>query len=285
MTSIQVPREWEQFDLTSMAGTIIVIGQTDTGKSTFVRWLVGRLSRHHDQVGWLDADVGQSTLGVPTTMNLAVVSRAPSSLPAPDDTFFVGATSPRGHMLPVVVGAHRLQARARAAGASALVVDTTGLVAPGMGGGALKHWKIALLEPTTIIAFQRHGELVHILTPLVRDSRRKVHVMPVPRAVNRRFPEERRRRRHAQFRRYFADAAPLTINYNRLPVYNVERAARGRLLALQDEHGFAVALGVITHMSTREMTILTPVRDATRVAGLHIGSLNLNPETGEENWH
>lgn len=46
-------------------------GRTDSGKSTFVRWLGGELCRCRVRVGWLDADIGQSTLGLPATMNLA----------------------------------------------------------------------------------------------------------------------------------------------------------------------------------------------------------------------
>ncbi len=40
MVSLEVPPQWKQLDLEQMAGTIVVIGQTDSGKSTFVRWLV-----------------------------------------------------------------------------------------------------------------------------------------------------------------------------------------------------------------------------------------------------
>lgn len=282
MSAIEVPSAWERLNPAQVAGTIVVIGQTDSGKSTFVRWLVGRLCQHHERVGWLDADVGQSTLGVPTTMNLAVVSEPPVRLPPPNATFFVGATSPRGHMLPALVGACRLQERARQMGASAIVVDTTGLVAKEVGGGALKHWKIALLEPTTIIAIQRHGELVHILTPLVREPRLTVHIFPVVNAVNRKSIDDRMARRRERFRQYFADAAARTINYSRLPIYGLEQAGPRQLVALQDAQGFTVALGVIEQLSLHEMTVLTPMREAGSVASLRLGSLRLNPETGEE---
>lgn len=282
MVSIQVPPEWKQLEVDRLAGTIVVIGQTDSGKSTFVHWLVRQLCRRHERVGWLDADVGQSTLGVPTTMNLAVVSEPPTGLPSPDATFFVGATSPRRHMLPTMVGAHKLQERAQQMGAGAIVVDTTGLVTQEAGGGALKHWKIELLEPTTVIAIQRHGELVHILTPLVRNPGLAVHILRVANAVNRKSVEERVQRRRRQFRQHFAGAAPLTLDYARLPVYDLEQAGPHRLLALHDREGFTVALGVILQMGTREMTILTPARTASQVAGLRIGSLGLDPESGEE---
>lgn len=266
-----------------MTGTVIVIGQADSGKSTFVRWLVDQLCRQQRRVGWLDADVGQSTLGVPTTMNLAVLDEPLGErLPRSQATFFVGATSPRGHMLPVIVGTHKLQRQARRMGAEVIVVDTTGLVAQEAGGGALKHWKIALLAPKTIIAIQRYGELAHILTPLVREPRLEVHILPVANAVNRKPIEMRIDRRRQRFRRYFASATQLSIDYTRLPVYGLEQAGPHRLVALQDARGFVIALGIILGMSAREFALLTPARDADRVASLRIGSLRLNPATGEE---
>lgn len=282
MPSIQVPREWEQINPADMAGTIVVIGDTDSGKSTFVRWLVSQLCRHHERVGWLDADVGQSTLGVPTTMSLAVVNALPDSTPRADASFFVGNTSPRGHMLPQIVGAHKLQGRAREMGVDAIVVDTTGLVAQEAGGGALKQWKVALLKPNIVIAIQRHGELAHILAPLVRDSRRAVHTLTVADAVSRKSTEERIARRRRRFQRYFAGASVHTINYSRLPVYDLDQAGPQRLLALLDARGFARALGVIAEMTRNEMTVRTPLRSADDVAGIRIGSLRLNPDTGEE---
>src|SRR5512136_2194612 len=109
----------------------MVIGASDTGKSTLVRYLFQELCRADLKVAYLDGDVGQSTLGLPTTMTAALSS-------GPDDerfgphglqvTYFVGSTTPRGHMLPVVVGAYRLQQKALALGAEVVVVDTTGLV-------------------------------------------------------------------------------------------------------------------------------------------------------------
>jgi polynucleotide 5'-hydroxyl-kinase GRC3/NOL9 len=153
---IKVPAGWAALEPERLAGTILVIGATDRGKSTLVRWLTERLFERHHRVGWLDGDIGQSALGVPSTMSLALLDAAPEGLPRPRKSFFVGAVSPRGHMLPLLVGAQRLRQQATAAGVTALVVDTTGLVAAEAGGGALRR-KIELLQPQTVIACRRSG--------------------------------------------------------------------------------------------------------------------------------
>ena len=60
-TDTEIPHQWQAISPEKLAGTIIVIGAPDTGKSTLVAWLVGRLGQTHQQIGWLDGDVGQTT--------------------------------------------------------------------------------------------------------------------------------------------------------------------------------------------------------------------------------
>jgi polynucleotide 5'-hydroxyl-kinase GRC3/NOL9 len=151
---IFIPTAWETLEPERLTGTILVIGASDRGKSTLVRWLVEKLLRRQPKVGWLDGDIGQSTLGVPSTMNLAVLQQFDRNPPQSQGAFFVGATSPRGHMLPTLVGVELLKELALKKGAAAVVIDTTGLVAEDAGGGALKQWKIELLRPGTVLALQ-----------------------------------------------------------------------------------------------------------------------------------
>ena len=132
-------------------------------------------------------------------------------------------------MLPTVVGAKLLQEKALAQGATAVVMDTTGLVAPAAFGGALKDWKIAMLRPKTIIAFQRGGELEYILAPLRRESELALHIFPVCDAVRPKSPEERASRRRKRFIDYFSTAQFEKIKLMDLPVYGLDRVCPGRL--------------------------------------------------------
>lgn len=273
---------WGDIDTGRISGTVIVIGASDRGKSTLVRWLVERLCQNHERVGWLDGDIGQATLGVPSTMNLAVINNAPTQLPRPHATFFVGSTSPKGHMLPTLVGVQRLRERALADGATAVVVDTTGMVTEEAGGRALKHWKIELLRPATVIALQRGYELKHILAPLKRDRRLTLHIFPPAKAVRTRSTEQRASRRSLLFRHYFRSAIKQAVRYTGLAVYGLERADRRSLVAFQDGEGFALALGVVLSIRREVLEVLTPLSDMTKVASLRLGALRINPVTGEE---
>ncbi|WP_027716749.1 Clp1/GlmU family protein [Desulfuromonas sp. TF] len=279
---ICIPTAWETLEPERLTGTILVIGASDRGKSTLVRWLVEKLLRRQPKVGWLDGDIGQSTLGVPSTMNLAVLKQFDPNPPQRQGTFFVGSTSPRGHMLPTLVGVELLNELALKKGAAAVVIDTTGLVAEDAGGGALKQWKIELLRPDTVIALQRDGELEHLLAPMRRERRFTLHEIPVAQGVVARSAEERAGRRRLLFRRYFEKSQTMQIDPAHIPVYGGETCRPGRLAAFHDGRGLTLALGTIAATKTGGLEILTPLDDLSEVAGLRLGSILLDPATGNE---
>lgn len=285
-SDISIPREWERIRPESLDGTIMVIGESDTGKTTFARYLFLQLCRCHSRVAFLDCDVGQSTLGLPTTMNLALSGSQPSLFPPTGETlsYFVGSTSPRGHMLPTVIGAYRLQRKAQELGAEAIVVDTTGLVSREAGGGALKQWKIELLEPSALVGLARGPELEHILWSWRWDKRVRVYDLPVSEYVVEKARARRITNREEKFLRYFQTAHTLTVPFRQVVVFGIEMMAGGRLLAFQDDQGFAMALGVANAYERRgqELVVTTPLPSLEGVSNIRFGSLKLDPTTGQE---
>jgi polynucleotide 5'-hydroxyl-kinase GRC3/NOL9 len=206
--------------------------------------------------------------------------------------WFVGDVSPRGRMLPLVVGAGRLTRRALEARVEVVVVNTTGLVDPGHGGVALKHALVDQLQPTTFLAFQRAGELQPILAPLRRLSQRaggeqsqlRVVELPVSGAVRRRGVAARQAHRADAFQRYFAGAQVLRLSLRGRAVFDGRIFSPRRLLALQDADGFALALGVVvTHNETRdELDICTPLTELDDVASIRLGAIGVDAATGRE---
>ncbi len=280
-----IPRSWELILPRLPQGTIMVLGASDSGKSTFAKYLLRQLCADGRRLGYLDCDVGQSTLGLPTTLNLAVM---PSSQASQWEffTYFVGHISPRAHMLPLVVGAHRLQRRAQALEVTTLVVDTTGLVDPTAGGVALNHSLIELLEPAALVGLRQGAELEPILRPWHHHPRLQVFELPaVPQAMTK--PREARiRRRHQRWLRYFDQAGPLKLSLRYLPhlaVFGLEKASPGQLLALQDKEGFALGLGIIESYDRRaqELVLHTPLTDLEGVCSLRIGAMRFYLGEGE----
>lgn len=270
--------QWSHLDVAAFRGTLLLVGASDTGKSVLARHLYGQLCQAGVQAAYLDDDVGQSTLGMPTTMTVALAA-APGDARfpprGPRATYFVGSITPRGHMLPTVTGAFRLREKALALGAEAVVVDTTGLVDAAEGGRALKQWKIELLAPDLIVALQRDRELEPILWPLRRDVRRRLVEWSVsPHAVER-SREARIERRRGQLDRYFEQARPLALDLRQIAVYDLGLLAVGTIVALQDGEGFALSLGIVEQADHRRGTAIvhTPLPGLQAVASLRCGAL------------
>ena len=199
------------------AHAILLLGATDTGKTTFLSWLANALYAQGHRVAIVDADVGQSSLGPPTTIGLGVVAQPFESLQelTPASLFFVGSTSPRSHLLPMLVGTKRLVDRARALGVDHVIVDTCGFIAAG-GGQALKHYKIRLVDPDVVVCLQRSNECEGILLGYRRSQRPQVLRLRAAVASRRRSTEERRLYREQSWQRYFANPELITLSWDDL---------------------------------------------------------------------
>jgi polynucleotide 5'-hydroxyl-kinase GRC3/NOL9 len=269
--------QWRRLVAGDLRGTIMIVGASDTGKSTLARYLFQALCRRDLVVAYLDLDVGQSSLGLPTTLNVALAGRADCDRFPPGGPhigYFVGATTPRGHMLPAVVGAYRLQQEALAHGAGAIVVDTTGLVDRAQGGKALKEWQIELLAPDVVVGLQRDRELEPILWPLRRDGRTQSVELPVSPYVEGRGRQARIARRRERLAAYFGDARRHSLSLKERAVYGVENLAPGALLAFQDARGFALGLGAVQDLDRAAGTVVvrSPLKGLEGVSSLRLGT-------------
>jgi polynucleotide 5'-hydroxyl-kinase GRC3/NOL9 len=287
VVDITVPPQWKDLRL-DLCGTMMVIGESDTGKSTLARYLYQHHCRQDRCVAYLDADIGQSTLGVPTTLNLALTGEpGDDSFPprGPRAVYYVGAITPRGHMLPTVIGTYRLQQRALALGADVVVVDTTGLVDETQGGKALKQWKIELLGPRIVIGLQRRRELEPILWPLRRDPRVRCIESTISPYVSERTRESRIARRRERLAQYFQGARTRPVSLQQVAVYDLELLAVGAILAFQDSEGFTLGLGVIEEAGGPRGTVMvrTPLEKLQGVMSVRIGSARWEPNNKQEN--
>lgn len=280
---LDIPPAWEQMDLAGLRGTVMVIGAPDTGKSTFARYLYQRLRRQSRRVAFLDGDPGQSALGPPATITLALGKGDNDAFPPTGQRWrrFVQAVSPRGHMLPLIVSAARLAQTAYDAGAEAMVYDTTGLIDPAQGGLNLKLAKIELLRPTAVVGIQRNQELAAILAPLRRNRRIRLIELRPSAAVQPRDVAARQAHRASQFARYFASTRAMTLDWSRLSVWPTPNFAFHQLVALEDAEGFALDLGIVqaADMKSRQVTLLTALPSLTGVEALRLGDLTLDPKT------
>lgn len=278
MSAIDIPAPWrtaaEQI-LKRQWHRILVLGATDRGKSTYCAFLGQSLSAAGFRVAFVDADVGQKDVGPPATISLAYLDEALELSQAPlAALYFVGAVSPIGHLLPVVVGTKRM---VEAAQAPFVIIDTSGLVTG--SGRVLKTFQIDSLRPQVIVALEKEQEL----GPIVRACRNynviRLRSSPQTKAK----PIDIRRAARAQaFRTYFEGAREHRLRLRQLVVqrgFVSVRLAHHLLCGLADSQGEGLGLAIVRQVNFRRGTVslLTPVaRQAIRI--LQLGSLYLSSD-------
>jgi polynucleotide 5'-hydroxyl-kinase GRC3/NOL9 len=218
-SDLEILPEWMRAAEAVLArpGVVVVLGASDSGKTTLGRILAERWRTAGRTVGLVDGDIGQSSIGPPATVGLAVVS--PNDLfpphPSPLTLHFVGSTSPPGHFLPHILGTQALVHAAVAQGAEIVLVDTTGLIL-GAVAASLKWHKLQAIRPQHVLALQRDRELEPLLGLVEGWSGLEVHRLPVSSKVTPRSHAARRAFREERFREYFASASQHDLEWKDL---------------------------------------------------------------------
>ena len=263
-------------------GVVFLLGGIDTGKTTFALELLSRAVAQGIPGALVDADIGQSTVGPPTTVGLKLLAEgAPvdrGGMRVADGLGFVGSISPRGHQLALVTSTAKLALRARAAGCRLIVVDTTGFLS-GISAQALKFFKMDLIGPDHVVAFERGGELEPIIGIAQRFTSATVLELGVAPEVLPRSVEERASFREEQFAAYFAAGASRwrvrpTVFMPTLPPEFDLALLDGLVVGMEDGKGSCVGIGVLEFDATADfLRMVSPVVEGVR--GLRLGSMRI----------
>lgn len=290
---ISAPKEWfELLDvLEEGKGIAILLGATDTGKSTLAKFLISHLCKRGLKVGLVDADIGQSFLGPPATIGLSVFKSHPDweVILSPPEIFFVGSTTPEGHFPIHLKGVKRMVDKVSTCGSDVILVDTTGFVL-GEAGKELKRRKIDLISPRFILALQKDDELEPTLEQYKESPLYKIYRLPLSEQVRPKSLEERRANRTNKFRDYFKysviqelamegvqiegevldpSGAPLPLDW--------ALRINGLLIGLKDENDHTLALGLIRNyfQEKKVLRVFTPLQEIQRVKTVQLSSLRL----------
>ncbi|QYZ78869.1 hypothetical protein E2N92_05235 [Methanofollis formosanus] len=248
--AIQVP-EWEELAraLTrrGAAGTVYLLGATDTGKTTLASFLLDTLG---ERTAYLDADAGQAALGPPGTLGVA--------LPGGEVRLrFTGALTPTRALDETFKALEDLLGAAYAAGAETVIVDSCGYV-EGRGGVAFQRRSVATLRPDHIVAIQREKELEPVLGPFKGRFGPKFHRIPPSSHAKERSRGERRRYREKRFAAYMEGAVRTRLSPDLQVRGEVPEDPTGTAAAVCDAAGWALAVGVVEAIDEEGITFLAP---------------------------
>ncbi|MBI5407850.1 MAG: hypothetical protein HZA14_00630 [Nitrospirae bacterium] len=260
---------------------IMVLGGADTGKTTLVEGLADFLAKKK-AVGIVDTDLGQSHLGLPTTIGWGKVQKQFTDWQsvAVEDFYFTGAFSPIGSLLPAVTGT-KLMTDSALSACNKVIVDTTGLIAE-PAGRVLKQYKIDALSPDIILALERSQELGHILGIISAMKTPKIYRLPVPEGVEAKSIQQRSQYRFDRLKAYFTGSHTLEalcdtvgVRFSRDPLKFTPEDLKGRIISFRNEKNADISLGMIVDVDAKErkLTIRTPLSKDTKFSTVVIGTV------------
>ena len=279
MKQIKISSPWRNMDEALLKGVVMIVGANDSGKSFLTREIAQKLA-HENPVAVIDGDIGQTTMGPPTTQTL--------SLFLPDECvrhmarWFVGGTSPASHKEQVLIGLARLLEKAKALHPETILIDTTGFVSSAGGGHLLKWHKFDLLVPTTVLALKKDGELETLLEPWRKSDRFRLVEIPVSGSVKKTSAARRKTLRRENFIHYFHDARVQSISLGETGVTGRWPLMKRQLIGLTDRDGFLTALGIVVDANRHEIALKTPISTFENVDMLRTGSLLLDDAMNEQ---
>jgi len=226
-----VPSSWDEAakEILSLDKplTVMVIGGMDSGKTSFCTFLVNEAVMKKWRTSVIDADLGQSDVGPPSTVGFNFVTEPVKDLFEIDaqDAVFVGSTSPSGAINKVIEGLTQMKDKVIEAGVDFLVINTDGWVE----GEEAAAYKVRLAEKvgsSVVVGMQRGNELSPILDALHGV---KVLVIDSPQLIQPRNREKRKVLRELSYKKYLKGAKMQSFSLSWIKVIDSLLGAGGPL--------------------------------------------------------
>ena len=235
----QINPDWESLsdEIVKPNQHILVLGALDAGKTTFCQYLIDVAVNQGLKSALIDTDIGQSTIGPPTTIGMKLyhscddsigklldgvnvsqnqivedVNSVTDALNA-DSLYYVGAISPVRNFLPVVSGTRLMVDAAQQASAEFVVIDTTGYIHE-PAAVMLKQQKIDIIQPHHIVCIGRSREMEKITASYKLMDWLKIHHLPVHKMVRPKNPQRRQEHRQTKFKTYFGNSVIQNITFS-----------------------------------------------------------------------
>jgi polynucleotide 5'-hydroxyl-kinase GRC3/NOL9 len=270
---------------------IMVVGATDSGKTSFCTYLTNRIINDKFKVAVIDEDLGQSDIGPPSTVAYAYVTNPITDLfnAQPENTIFIGSTSPGIATKKTVEALENLKKEIENnAKADFVIVNTDGWT----GSEEAAQFKSELakkLEPDVIFCLDIIDEYPSTCASLgdalagFRQERAES-----PTNIKERSKEKRRDLRELGFAKYLENSRVKVFPLNHIILESKEdntlireRKAENLIVGLFDGQKKLLGIGVLREVdySRRSLKIFTSV--AERPASIIFGKVRLDEKLQE----
>ena len=211
-----IPISWETAseEIVSMKKpiTVMVMGEVDSGKTSFCVYLANKALKRKLRVAVIDGDLGQSDIGPPSTIGFCRIKAPIRDLfeMEAEDAYFLGVTSPSSVVSEVVTKLTSLKKTILSRDVDFLIQNTDGWVEE---EEAVKY-KVELAErvaPDVVVGIQHENELAPILSSLKDVKTVKVDS---PLVTRKRDREKRKILRQLSYKKYLKGAKVQSFSLN-----------------------------------------------------------------------
>jgi polynucleotide 5'-kinase involved in rRNA processing len=254
-------------------GIAVVIGGADTGKTTLSTFLSNHLLFENRQVAVVDADIGQTDLGPPTTMAAGEVKANVTNLSQikPSERLFIGLTSP-GYAKGKVIRSIKRLVGCHANPGKTVIVNTDGWVS----GSEAVLYKLQMLD-------ELHPDITvgiggSEISPILQAGNRTALLVASPDTIKERTRIDRKELRSLGYRKYLAGASLKTFRVDGVKIrrclttenLDLDRVPRAQVGNLKD----AIVGFLDTDDSLQEIGILKEVVPSARTVRIWSRILN-----------
>jgi polynucleotide 5'-hydroxyl-kinase GRC3/NOL9 len=246
-----IPLSWRQAALAieqMREGKVVIIGTSDVGKSTLCTYILNRLTQSRLSVSLVDADIGQTDLGPPTTIAQASATLPITSLQelSVNRRLFIGDTSPNGVERKLIRGIRRLSSQNEK---SLTIVNTDGWIAD-LSAILYKINLLTEVKPDLVLGLTYSNELNSILGAV------HIHALKIDASkdVLERSRVDRRSVRAEGYRKFLEGSTTRTIDLKKtqllLPdLHGAEISSGGTLanliVGILDAEGYLLEIGIL----------------------------------------
>jgi polynucleotide 5'-hydroxyl-kinase GRC3/NOL9 len=267
--------------------TIMVLGTSDAGKSSFCTYILNKLleSKGNCNVAILDGDLGQSDIGPSATVSYTITNKQVTELGNLrfQNGYFVGVTSPVNAISKTVQALTAMMSEVSQKQPDYIVINTDGFVS---GDEALRY-KLTLikeLKPDVVVGIQVKGELDEIMSYLGGGG--VMTVQPSPQ-LSVRTPERRKLIRERTYNRYLRRSKLQCIPVSQLTVEprngvpKTQEPDKGILVGLYGYGTKFLGIGVLREINISRNTLKIQTAVPTKPVRLVFGKVVLDRKLQE----